>query len=317
MTEREKLFREYSAYMSGSDVFKLDMFERICQAARRTVSDAQAECAHKFVPYYEGVQLCEKCKTTQAECGKSSGEAVGEITHSSFEGWYFHPYINWPEIGDGTKLYAAPQHSTDTAGANPVLSTEVCAQDVFEKGQSIGLFDIPKHTANEICAGISAATGARVDWHYIGGRVHMKALAATPASSADIDAMRLDFAQAYLAFKGAFDTPQMRMKIKGEYADDARRRMREFADRFSAPAMRLEPTEAQAEAMGEKGAPHSEHERKLYEAYCKGHCWAVGKWNAEKGYYMDMIDRIRFAMWRDRAALGIAAIDAALQAKGV
>ena len=27
----------------------------------------QAECAHKFVPYYEGVQLCEKCKTTQAE----------------------------------------------------------------------------------------------------------------------------------------------------------------------------------------------------------------------------------------------------------
>ena len=59
------------------------------RSARRTVSDAQAEC------------------------GKSSGEAVGEITHSSFEGWYFHPYINWPEIGDGTKLYAAPQHSAD------------------------------------------------------------------------------------------------------------------------------------------------------------------------------------------------------------
>jgi len=49
----------------------------------------------------------------QAECGKSSGEAVGEITHSSFEGWYFHPYINWPEIGDGTKLYATPQNSAD------------------------------------------------------------------------------------------------------------------------------------------------------------------------------------------------------------
>ena len=35
---------------------------------RPASSNAQAECAHKFVPYYEGVQLCEKCKTTQAEC---------------------------------------------------------------------------------------------------------------------------------------------------------------------------------------------------------------------------------------------------------
>lgn len=63
------------------------------------------------------------------------------------------------------------------------------------------------------------------------------------------------------------------------------------------------PTEAEAEEMGRKGAPHSETERKLYEAYCRGHCWAVGPWLADEGYYYEMPDRIRFAMWRDRAAL--------------
>ncbi|WP_222104613.1 hypothetical protein [Cupriavidus campinensis] len=64
------------------------------------------------------------------------------------------------------------------------------------------------------------------------------------------------------------------------------------------------PTEEQAQEMGENGAPHSERERQLYEAYCKGHCWKVGPWDVELGCYVDMTDRIRFAMWRDRAALG-------------
>ena len=89
----------------------------------------QAECAPRAAQSDDNDIACDSCGLTmgqsrslnwptlthgaQAECGKSSGEAVGEITHSSFEGWYFHPYINWPEIGDGTKLYAAPQHSAD------------------------------------------------------------------------------------------------------------------------------------------------------------------------------------------------------------
>jgi hypothetical protein len=37
----------------------------------------QAECAHKFVPYYEGVQLCEKCKATQAECAPREAQPDG------------------------------------------------------------------------------------------------------------------------------------------------------------------------------------------------------------------------------------------------
>ena len=77
------------SWFPASEAFVGEKYEDWMSLARRTAHDAQAEC------------------------GKSSGEAVGEITHSSFEGWYFHPYINWPEIGDGTKLYAAPQHSAD------------------------------------------------------------------------------------------------------------------------------------------------------------------------------------------------------------
>lgn len=56
------------------------------------------------------------------------------------------------------------------------INLEECDSEVYERGTSVGLFDIPKHDANALCAGISAATGARVDWHYVGGRVHIKAL---------------------------------------------------------------------------------------------------------------------------------------------
>jgi hypothetical protein len=75
--------------------------------------------------------------------------------------------------------FAAP------AVAIPPFDNEKCHDDLHERGVSVGLFDIPKETANAICAGISAATNARVDWHYIGGRVHIKALPApTPPAVA-------------------------------------------------------------------------------------------------------------------------------------
>ena len=39
---------------------------------------------------------------------------------------------------------------------------------------------------------------------------------------------------AYLAFKGAFDTPQMRRQLSDDYSQDARRRMREINEAFEA-----------------------------------------------------------------------------------
>lgn len=51
-----------------------------------------------------------------------------------------------------------------------------CDQEVYEKGVSVCLVAIQKETAEIICQNITAATGCKVDWHYFGGRVHIKAL---------------------------------------------------------------------------------------------------------------------------------------------
>lgn len=51
-----------------------------------------------------------------------------------------------------------------------------CDPEVYEKGVSVCLVAITKETAEIICQNITAATGCKVDWHYFGGRVHIKAL---------------------------------------------------------------------------------------------------------------------------------------------
>jgi hypothetical protein len=50
-----------------------------------------------------------------------------------------------------------------------------CNQEVFDKGTSLGLFDLTKEEANEYCASMNASGDGNVyDWHYVGGRVHVK-----------------------------------------------------------------------------------------------------------------------------------------------
>lgn len=51
-----------------------------------------------------------------------------------------------------------------------------CDQEVFEKGISLGFFDMTKEEANRYCIDRAEETGHRYDWHYAGGRVHMKYL---------------------------------------------------------------------------------------------------------------------------------------------
>lgn len=56
-----------------------------------------------------------------------------------------------------------------------------CADDVFKDGVSACLVgDVPKHAAETICQSLSAVTGWKIDWHYFGGRTHIKALAPAP-----------------------------------------------------------------------------------------------------------------------------------------
>lgn len=66
------------------------------------------------------------------------------------------------------------------APAGPLAGADECDLEVFEKGKSACLVAISKDDAETICRGISAATGCKVDWHYVGGRVHIKALYGVP-----------------------------------------------------------------------------------------------------------------------------------------
>ena len=72
--------------------------------------------------------------------------------------------------------------------------------------------------------------------------------------------------------------------------------------------------EQDAYDLGAKGGPACEKERKLFEAWMRGHCWALSaKWDgesyrgtAEHGAYIcphAMTTRQLWAAWRDRAAL--------------
>lgn len=81
-------------------------------------------------------------------------------------------------------------------------------------------------------------------------------------------------------------------------------------------AMRCDgaPSEADAHAMGAAGGPPHEGERLAFEAWMRGHCWALcATWDgkqyrsdAEQGGDVDpraMRTRQLWAAWRDRAAL--------------
>jgi len=54
------------------------------------------------------------------------------------------------------------------------MNTAKCDSDVFEKGETIGVFSCTKEEAESICAYITKATNCPCDWHYAGGRVVMK-----------------------------------------------------------------------------------------------------------------------------------------------
>lgn len=51
-----------------------------------------------------------------------------------------------------------------------------CDNEVYTKGVSVGLFAMSKQQAEEYCAQKTKLTGLKHDWHYVGGRVHIKRL---------------------------------------------------------------------------------------------------------------------------------------------
>lgn len=56
------------------------------------------------------------------------------------------------------------------------MASSECNADVYKHGISMGLFDMPKEEAEAMCIRLTQETGRLHDWHYIGGRVHVKAM---------------------------------------------------------------------------------------------------------------------------------------------
>lgn len=66
-------------------------------------------------------------------------------------------------------------------------SLDECNADVFERGESVCMLAVPKEQAEAAVKIASALTGDKYDWHYFGGRVHVKRLAApAPAPAPDV-----------------------------------------------------------------------------------------------------------------------------------
>lgn len=53
---------------------------------------------------------------------------------------------------------------------------EVCNEDVYSNGISLGLFEMSKKEAEEFCIAETKRTGNLHDWHYTAGRVNIKVL---------------------------------------------------------------------------------------------------------------------------------------------
>lgn len=56
------------------------------------------------------------------------------------------------------------------------MSEEKCDDEVFKNGISLGLFEMTKRQAEDHCKAETERTGHKHDWHFAGGRVHVKAL---------------------------------------------------------------------------------------------------------------------------------------------
>lgn len=96
-------------------------------------------------------------------------------------------------MNDANYTLEEPLNADDAAAARAILAMghellaamdsepaiADCDPEVYDKGVSVCLVAIPKETAEVICQNITAATGCKVDWHYFGGRVHIKALRVT------------------------------------------------------------------------------------------------------------------------------------------
>ena len=63
------------------------------------------------------------------------------------------------------------------------------------------------------------------------------------------------------------------------------------------------PTYVPTKGYSEGGLPNDADERARFEAYMRGHCWDVGKFDASTNSYDTVHVRCLYGVWRDRGSL--------------
>lgn len=79
-------------------------------------------------------------------------------------------------VPKAARLKAAQEPVTQAVGQETAVSSERCDADVYKYGVSLGLFQMTKQEAEDYCVAETKRTGRRHDWHFVGGRAHVKAL---------------------------------------------------------------------------------------------------------------------------------------------
>ncbi|BAG41486.1 hypothetical protein [Ralstonia phage phiRSL1] len=90
-----------------------------------------------------------------------------------------------------------------------------------------------------------------------------------------------EFMDAFRAFTGAFDTPIARRRQSNELAEDARERLRQFAQRFTTLRNQLGPfTEAELRLSAVREALRAMTEEERTEVY-RDYCYHCGTYQAD------------------------------------
>ena len=63
------------------------------------------------------------------------------------------------------------------------------------------------------------------------------------------------------------------------------------------------PTYTPTKGYSEGGLPNAAEERARFEAYMRGHCWDVGKFDVATNSYDTVHVRCLYGVWRDRGSL--------------
>jgi hypothetical protein len=103
----------------------------------------------------------------------------------------FDAFINAIQQQNSIDLSTPTPPSAEQSKINSIE----CQEDIYKNGVSVGIFDMGKEYADELCSRLTELTEYRYDWHYIAGRVHIKLISKASVEQPDSAAFKITDAE--------------------------------------------------------------------------------------------------------------------------